>query len=231
MPAGSFWMGSPDDQPDRDPDEHRHRVEITRPFYLGRFEVTQGQWASVMDQQPSHFAGDDALPVDSVRWDAAVEFCTRLTAHTGRAVRLPTEAEWEYACRAGTDTRFSTGDRLSPTEANFDFTRNRAAEGQSPEATVPVGSYPPNAWGLYDMHGNVREWCFDWYRRDWYLESPATDPRGPQRGDFHVLRGGGWDDYEGTCRAAQRIGYKPGDREEAIGLRIVVEVDVQHDAR
>lgn len=226
-PAGDFDMGSPSAERDRDSDELPRRVRISRPFYLGKFEVTQQQWRALMDDNPSFFTGDGQRPVERVSWDDAVRFCRRATEVTGRIVRLPTEAEWEYACRAGAATAYATGDDLEPRDANFDATEGGALGGSPLHETLPVGSHPPNAWGLYDMHGNVREWCADWYGA--YPPgrgiSPLVDPVGPMQGDAHVLRGGSWDDYARRCRSAYRHGYRPGDREECNGFRVAVEVD------
>ncbi len=227
IPAGWFWMGAPPDEAGRDEDAPRHRVRISRPFYLGRYEVTQAQWLAVMDRLPSFFTGDASLPVDSVRWEQAHEFCRRVSQQTGRTVRLPTEAQWEYACRAGTTTAFSFGPRLTPRDANFDWTDGGADGGVTLERTTPVGTFRPNAWGLYDMHGNVKEWCLDWYGRDYYRHSPSVDPRGPARGSQHVLRGGSWDDYARRCRSAYRGGHRPGDRDHTLGFRVCVEIPAE----
>jgi formylglycine-generating enzyme required for sulfatase activity len=225
VPAGAFIMGSPDDEPGRDPDELAHRVTITRAFYMGIHEVTQSQWQRVMPDNPSFFDDDPRRPVDSVTWEMAEAFCRRLSARVGRTVRLPTEAEWEYACRAGTTTPFSFGDDLLPYEANYDWTHDGANPGDFPHQTMHVASFPANAWGLYDMHGNVREWCVDWYASDTYKRAPNVDPNGPDTGAIHVLRGGGWEDYDRRCRSAYRHGYKPGDRDSCIGFRVCVEIE------
>ena len=225
VPAGDFWMGSPADERGRDADETRHRVRITRPFYLGKFEVTQAQWDAVTDANPSFFVGDDRQPVDSVDWEMAIAFCRRLSTRIGRTVRLPTEAEWEYACRAGTTTAYGFGHKLPAKMANFDWTHGGAEPGESIERTTAVGTFRPNAWGLYDMHGNVREWCLDYYQRDYYVQSPEHDPRGPRQGTHHVLRGGSWDDYVRRCRSAYRGSHRPGDRDHANGLRVCVETE------
>ncbi len=224
IPAGEFAMGSPADEPGRDPDEHLHRVCVSRSFYMSRYEITQEQWGAVIDESPSRFQGKLALPVDSVTWEQAQAFCRRLSDRAGRAVRLPTEAEWEYACRAGTTTPFAFGDTLTKLDANHDWTGGVALSAELVEETMPVGSFAANAWGLHDMHGNVREWCSDWYGGDYYRASPAVDPAGPAAGAFHVLRGGAWEDHARRCRSAYRHGYKPGDRDECIGLRVCVDV-------
>jgi formylglycine-generating enzyme required for sulfatase activity len=224
VPAGGFQMGSPDDETDRDSDEPLHAVRIGRPFYLGRFEVTQAQWEAVMEQQPSHFVGDGRRPVESVRWEDCQSFCQRLSKLTGQAVRLPTEAQWEYACRAGTQTRYSGGDQLDVERVNFDWTEGLAGEGIPPGETIPVDRTVANPWGLHGMHGNVREWCRDWYAPYPVDAAPRVDPQGPPRGPQRVLRGGCWDDYSRRCRSAFRHGFRPGDRESCNGLRIMVEI-------
>jgi formylglycine-generating enzyme required for sulfatase activity len=198
IPAGEFLMGSPDSDPGARGDEKpQHRVRITRPFYLSTSEVTQGEYQRVMGTNPSFFsstgpgkdrvAGLDTarLPVEQARWHDAVDFCRRLSAlprerQAGRSYRLPTEAEWEYACRAGTRTAFHCGTALSSAQANFNgnFPCGGAARGPFLARTAEARSYAPNAWGLYDLHGNVWEWCQDWYDRDYYRESPAEDPPG-----------------------------------------------------
>jgi len=169
--------------------------------------------------------GDLRLPVDSVTWEDAVTFCERLSRRVGRRCRLPTEAEWEYSCRAGTTTAFGGGDDLTVFEANFDWSHGGATGEEGPQQTVVVGIYEANEWRLHDMHGNVREWCADWYDRDEYTRSPLRDPTGPPSGTAHVLRGGCWEDYGRRCRSAYRHGYRAGDRDECIGLRICVEIE------
>jgi len=224
IPAGRFVMGSPEDEPGRDGDDPQHEVVITRPFLLGQHEVTQLQWRAVMEKDPSGFTGDERLPVDSVEWDEAMEFCRRLSEKIHRAARLPSEAEWEYACRAGTKTAFYFGERLRPRDANYDWTEGGADGDTSLAKTTPVGSFRPNGFGLFDMHGNVREWCLDWYGRDYYLAGPKKDPRGPKNGVERVLRGGSWDSYARRCRSAYRGGRRSGDRDETIGFRVLLEI-------
>jgi formylglycine-generating enzyme required for sulfatase activity len=210
--------------------ERQHDVEITRPFYIGVFEVTQGQYEAVMKRNPSYFSanGPDkellkdldtaSFPVDGVSWDDAVEFCRRLSDVDGRTFDLPTEAEWEYACRAGATTMFAFGNTLSKRQANY--------LGVKP-TTAPVGSFEANAFGLYDMHGNVSEWCKDWYERDYYSKSPRVDPTGPLTGIYRVIRGGCLNNPTVFCRSAARDFGRPdraGDREkgDVYGFRIVM---------
>ena len=229
IPAGGFLMGSPEDEEDRDDDETQHRVKISRPYWLGKYPVTQGQWEEAMGGNPSDFkdAGKDA-PVETVSWEDAVEFCGKLNEREGKAGRLPdgyryslpTEAEWEYACRAGTTTAFSFGDSLSSNQANFDggYPYGDAEEGAYLESTTPVGKYEPNPWGLYDMHGNVDEWCHDWI--DDYGTKAVTDPVGPASGSYRVGRGGGWCSLAGYCRSAYRFRSDPVNRHDFLGFRL-----------
>ena len=178
----------------------QREVTISNPFYMGICEVSQEQYEAVMGTDPSQFKGA-RCPVGHVLWQDAAEFCRKLSAKTGQTVRLPTEAEWEYACRAGTKTRFSFGDRdedlhrygnycdKSCTYMNPPWKDKKHSDGH--DTVAPVGSYKPNAWGLYDLHGNVAEWCLDWYA-DSYADAKSVDPQGPDSGRVHVLRGGSW---------------------------------------
>jgi sulfatase modifying factor 1 len=229
---GEFLMGSPWSEKDRSDDELQHRVRLTEPFWLGKYPVTQKQWKAVMGNNPSHFQGDN-LPVEMVSWEDAMEFCRRLTEMErtagrllgGLAYSLPTEAQWEYACRAGTTTamafgyRLSTGYRLSSREANFhgNYPYGGAAKGPYLKKTTPVGSYRPNAWGFYDLHGNVWEWCADRYGA--YPSGSVTDPTGPSSGTNRVHRGGGWYGSGMNCRSAYRNRNTPGGRLDILGFR------------
>jgi formylglycine-generating enzyme required for sulfatase activity len=225
IPAGEFTMGSSTDEAERRDDEGpQHRVRITRPFYLGAYEVTQAQYEKVMGKNPSAFKGP-TRPVESVRWNDAVEFCRRLSREEGRTYRLPTEAEWEYACRARSTTPFTYGKALSTrTDANFnaDYSYNGSETGPYREETVPVGSFRPNAWGLYDMHGNVWEWCQDWFASDYYQKSPANDPPGPTSGTYRVDRGGAWSVDAAGSRSASRDGCSPNMSDYSRGFRVVL---------
>jgi formylglycine-generating enzyme required for sulfatase activity len=206
IPAGSFVMGSPEDEEKHFEDETQHLVEITQPFLLKTTPVTQAEWLAVMGDNPAHFQGDDRRPVEMVSWEDAVRFCEGLTSQTGGMYRLPTEAEWEYACRAGT-----TGARYGDLDAVAWYRDN--ARG----STQPVGQKQPNAWGLFDMLGNVDEWCQDWYGND--SSEPQRDPKGPPSGDPRVFRGGALDYYAQYCRAAQRFSNLPTDRNLNVGFR------------
>jgi formylglycine-generating enzyme required for sulfatase activity/serine/threonine protein kinase len=216
IPAGEFLMGSPDSDKDAVDDEKpQHRVRITRPFYLGVHEVTQGQYREVTGETPSHFRGSDDLPVESVNHHGAIAFCTKLSAKEGVSYRLPTEAEWEYACRAGSTTRYSFGDdEASLGEVAW-------YKGNSGNRTHPVGQKRPNAWGLYDMHGNVWELCGDWFDEDYYGQSPpSANPLGPSHAADRVIRGGGWRSIPQIVRSADRSGRAPGARPHDLGFRL-----------
>ena len=218
IPAGTFIMGSPPDEVRREASEPQHKVTLTKEFYMGVTQVTQRQWKSLMgkDNNPSQFRGDD-LPVEHVSWDDAVAFCNRLSQKEGMRCRLPTEAEWEYACRAGTKTRWYTGND----EKTLDEASWHAAN--SGGQTHPVGQKKANAWGLYDMHGNVMQWCSDWYGD--YPNTDVTDPKGPDGGRGRLLRGGAADSGAlDAVRCASRYGpVQPGDHSVLFGLRVVVE--------
>jgi formylglycine-generating enzyme required for sulfatase activity len=230
IPAGAFLMGSPDsDQDAQDDEKPQHRVRITRPFYLGVNPVTQGQYRAVTGANPSHFKGSDDLPVECVSWKDAIAFCNKLSERDGlkpyyqsgggaplggEGYRLPTEAEWEYACRAGSTTRFSFGDD----EASFG--EYAWFSGNSDSKTHPVGQKRPNAFGLYDMHGNVGEWCWDWREFRYYGQSPVDDPVGPSQAALRVFRGGRWDDDPQASRSAYRDGFTPDYRDYGAGFRL-----------
>jgi formylglycine-generating enzyme required for sulfatase activity len=219
IPAGTFLMGSPPDEPFRGADEMTPRtVTIGRPFYLGVFPVTQRDYEAVMKENPAHFqkkeGGGPDHPVEEVSWDDAMAFCRKLSGlwaekRVDRVYRLPSEAEWEYACRAGSTTPFSFGARLSSGEANFDGTRpyGGGAAGPFRRQTTPVGSFPANAWGMHDMHGNVWEWCADWH-------TP---------GQHRALRGGSWNNSGHLCRSARRQKYAPDFRVDSVGFRVMLE--------
>jgi formylglycine-generating enzyme required for sulfatase activity len=251
---GKFLMGSPANEADRGDDEHQHEVEITRPFWLGVHPVTVGQFRAFVkatgyrtqaereggahrwtgskweldartNWQNPGFAQDESHPVVCVSWNDAQEFCAWLTkTHSGHAYRLPTEAEWEYACRGGasSSTPFHYGASLCSTQANFDgnYLYGGAAKRPYLQRTTPVGSYKPNAWGLYDLHGNVWEWCADWYAADYYQQSPRRDPPGPPEGSRRVIRGGGWNSDGQICRSAVRGGREPAIRFSDLGFRV-----------
>ncbi|MFO0926517.1 MAG: formylglycine-generating enzyme family protein [Gemmataceae bacterium] len=220
-PPGSFLMGSPPHEGERADGETQHRVTLTQGYWLGIHEVTQAQWQAVMRNNPSKFK-DDVRPVEQVSWHDCQEFCKKLGDKTGKRFRLPTEAEWEYACRAGTTTPFHFGKTISTEQANYNgtFTYGQARKGVFRERTTPVGRYAPNAWGLHDMHGNVTEWCQDWYGK--YPEGDSQDYQGPETGDGRVVRGGSWRGRPWFCRAAFRIWAGPGTQSIIGGCRVVL---------
>jgi len=219
----TFMMGSPPDEPKRDNDEKQHRVTLSQGFYMQTTEVTQQQWKAVMGNNPSHFKNCDDCPVENVSWNDVQTFIQKLNQKEGTTkFRLPTEAEWEYAARAGTQTAFFSGDCLSTDKANFDgnYPMAGCSKGIYRNKTVSVGSFPANAWGLYDMHGNVWEWCHDLYGD--YLATSVTDPTGPTSGLRRVGRGGGWSYVARHCRSAIRNGYGPGDSDNYLGFRLAL---------
>jgi len=227
IPAGTFQMGSPEgsvgaanDEWMRNPkrDNFQHTVTLTKPFQMGVTEVTQEQYQQVMGSNPSVFKNPKG-PVENVSWTDAAKFCELLSAKIGRTVRLPTEAEWEYACRAGSTTRYYYGEDTDTKE----LVEYAWYEDNSNRSTHPVGQKKPNAWGLYDMAGNVWEWCQDYYKGP-YEEKNVTDPRGlAPATDVRVLRGGCWESRSLSQRSANRGAVNPDRANSRFGFRIVVE--------
>jgi formylglycine-generating enzyme required for sulfatase activity len=215
IPAGTFRMGSPDsDRGVFDDEKPAHRVTISQPFYLGKYPVTQAQWEAVMGTNPSQFTGERNRPVERVSWEDTQEYIRRLNTREGGArYRLPTEAEWEYACRAGSQTAYCFGDDPSQLSAYGWYVDN------SGRVSHLVGQHKPNAWGLYDMHGNVWEWVQDWYGK--YTVEPVTDPQGSASGSYRVIRGGGWHIDARDCRSAYRGRRAPGYRVVDLGFRLL----------
>jgi formylglycine-generating enzyme required for sulfatase activity len=227
IPPGSFLMGS--DHPEGQDDEKPvHRVTLTKGFFLGAHPVTQAQWKAITGESPSSFKGDNR-PVENVSWDDCQAFCQKLTAHLGGrgAVGLPSEAEWEYACRAGTTTEFHFGDTITPDQVNYNgqFTWNESPKGKYREETTEVGSFPANPWGLFDMHGNVWEWCQDWYGPYSIGEQIDTIQLTEQSNEYRVLRGGCWYGFPGGCRSAYRDGDVPAIRDYFFGVRCSFRLD------
>ncbi len=267
IPAGSFAMGDDNGLDDEWP---AHEVTITKPFYLGKCEVTVGQFRRFVeatgyvtdaekgtgfqgafgwDRKAMEFAMNaeyswrspgfpqsDADPVVNVSWNDAMEFCKWLSREKGKTYRLPTEAEWEYACRAGTATEYSHGDdpegvakigNVADAEFKSQFPELeaviQASDGHA--YTSPAGSFLPNAFGLYDMHGNVWEWCADWYDPEHYTRSPSIDPEGPATGEERVYRGGGWFNCTRGCRAASRSASQPENRNLTLGFRVAATAE------
>ncbi len=245
--GGTFQMGSPESEMQRETDETQHEVTVSD-FYIGRYEVTQEQYEKVMGDNPSNFSGEN-LPVENVTWYDAIEYCNRLSEQEGltpvytvdgenvswdrsaNGYRLPTEAEWEYAARAGTTTPFNTETSISDEEANyyghypygieenyFSQDNLETEPGQYRQTTVEVNSFSPNNWGLYNIHGNVAEWCFDYYGA--YDLENTDNPSGPTTGTLRVNRGGGWNDYAKHLRSAYRASTTPNQGMSNIGFRI-----------
>jgi len=243
-PAGKFIMGSPRSEPERRPGEDQVEVTLSRGFWIGKFEVTQGEWQRVVGKFPGerNAGAGDAFPAYTVNFAEAEGFCRNLTEQAraagglpdGWEIRLPTDAQWEYACRAGTTTATAFGDKLSSRQANFQGRPyNGAEEGPSLQRTTEVGSYPANAWGLHDMHGNVFEWCRDWYHLrlpggvDPDLRDAEATASRSEHGDIsRVRRGGCYADEGWPCRSAFRLRFEPERRHEHIGFRVVaVQLD------
>jgi formylglycine-generating enzyme required for sulfatase activity len=217
---GTFRMGSPEEEEVRWRRELAHRVTLTRGFFMGVHTVTQEEWQAIMGNNPSEFKDEKNLPVESVSWNDCQEFIKKLSDREKKPYRLPTEAEWEYACRAGTTTPFYCGATLSTAQANYNGNHvyGTGKQGVHRMKTTPAGSFPANAWGLHDMHGNVFQWC-----QDWYVDYPSDhliDPKGPISGARKILRGGSWNDYPHYCRSAYRSVNVPETRGNVIGFRI-----------
>jgi formylglycine-generating enzyme required for sulfatase activity len=233
IPGGTFIMGSPkEEENSMDSERPQHEVTI-EPFFMGKYQVTQAQWRFVaqlpqvnreLEQDPSHFKGDNR-PVEQVSWEDAVEFCDRLSQYTGRTYRLPSEAEWEYACRAGSAKPFAFGDTITTNEVNYDgnYTYGNAPKGEYRGRTTPVGTFQPNAFGLYDMHGNVWEWCQDNWHSNY--EGAPTDGNAwldnEESSNRKLLRGGSWFNYPANCRSAFRYDNDLDYRIGNFGFRVV----------
>ena len=239
---GEFLMGSPDTEPGHHAREHQHKVKITKPFYIASTEVTQAQWKVLMGNNPSYFKGDN-LPVENVSWEDARRFCEKLSEREKRKFRLPTEAEWEYACRAGKQGPVAGTGKLDEMawyadnsgDARVDSTRLWKDDPDNyfknllanKCRTRPVGTAKPNDWGLYDMQGNVTEWVADWLDDEYYKNSPAADPAGPEKSELEsrVLRGGSWGNEPANCRAANRDWNRADTRSGSIGFRIAMDAE------
>jgi sulfatase modifying factor 1 len=227
IPAGTFTMGSPEGEEGRYDREHQHKVTITKPFYMQTTEVTQGQWKAVMGTNPwkDEYGAKEGVnyPATCVSWNDAVAYCKKLSEKEGKTYRLPTEAEWEYACRAGTETRWSFGDDEKVLGDYAWYEGNAMDIGE--RYAHQVGLKKPNAFGLYDMHGNVFEWCHDVYGEDYYQQSSEKDPTGPTSGFFRVLRGGSWSNGTHGLRSARRGLVVAGRYYFYDGFRVVRELD------
>lgn len=213
--AGTFWMGATDDDQFKQSNElPRHQVKLGA-FSISKYPVTQAQWQAVMGTNPSYFKGNE-LPVEQVSWNDCQAFCQKLSSITGKTFRLPTEAEWECACRAGTQTIWPFGNEQGLLGQYAWF------NGNSGNQTHPVGQLQPNAWGLFDMLGNVWEWCSDWFDERYYANSSQDNPQGPSGGQYRLLRGGGWSNNPNSCRSAFRCWGPPASLGGNFGLRVVV---------
>lgn len=247
IPAGEFEMGAPESEAESRADERPlHRIRISRPFFLGVHEVTQQEYKHVMGSNPSYFSREGegrrkvegidtrAFPVENVSWEDGIAFCKKLSElpeeqKAGRVYRLPTEAEWQYACRAGTTTAFHYGRALGAGDANINgnFPYGGAPRGVFLGRTAVVGSYRPNAFGLHDMHGNVAELTADWYGRSYFKDSPAIDPPGPEAGADRVVCGGSWGTDAARCRAAFRRSNAPSGKASYFGFRVACSVSAE----
>jgi sulfatase modifying factor 1 len=233
IPAGAFMMGSPPDEPSRNKDEVQHQVTISKPFYMQATEVTLKQWRALMGKRFFGLfkrRGKANNPIVKVSWYDCADFIEKLNALNEGVYRLPTEAEWEYASRAGSQKAYSWGEGIDCTKAMYsnntlkseecvDYVKSR---GLATDGPAPVKSYPPNAWGLYDMHGNVWEWVQDWYGA--YPPTAVVDPQGVETGTERIRRGGSWFKYGRTCRSANRNFAHPATKHNTLGFRVVREV-------
>lgn len=222
IPGGTFLMGSPKSQGYED--EHPQRRVMVAPFLMGKYPVTREQWECLMGESPVRFPGA-TRPVDNISWKAAVQFCETLAKRTGRAYHLPSEAQWEYACRAGTTTPFYFGETLTTDVANYngEFTFRSEPKGIYRHKPTEVGLFPPNAFGLFDMHGNLWEWCADaWH--DSYEGAPPDDRAWTLQGEaaYRVARGGSWHDTPEVCRSATRLRMDAGEGDEIMGFRVAL---------
>ena len=225
---GAFMMGSPKGEKKRYDNETQHKVTLSKGFYMSVYTVTQEQWKEIMGNNSSAFKGEKNLPMESVSWNDCQEFVKKLRKKDNKPYRLPTEAEWEFSCRAGTRTPFYFGEMISTDRANYNGTIGWSFglgnKGVYREKTTPVGTFPANAWGLYDMHGNVSQWCQDWYGD--YPQKDVVDPQGPDKGKFRVLRGGTWFSHPGYCRSSCRFRNEPGNRTLGVsGFRLCFFVE------
>ncbi|MBC1222278.1 SUMF1/EgtB/PvdO family nonheme iron enzyme [Nostoc sp. UCD121] len=236
IPGGQFFMGSPENEPERYSDESPQHTVTVQPFFMGKFPVTQSQWAIVatlkkvnidLNSEPSNFKGANR-PVECVSWDDAVEFCARLSNKTGKNYRLPSEAEWEYACRAGTTTPFYFGETITTDLANYDgnYTYNSGSKGEFLCQTTDVGKFPPNFFGLFDMHGNVWEWCQDTWHEN-YNGAPTDASPWISPNENRLLRGGSWYFNPGRCRSAIRYSVARVVRYNEVGFRVVVAASLR----
>jgi len=238
IPAGTFTMGSPKDEKGRGTSEARHKITISRPFYIQITEVTVGQWEKIMGRRLLNFRKTDDLPIVKVSWHDAIKYINRMNARGEGTYRLPTDAEWEYAARAKTTTTYSWGAKIDCTNAMYSNNQSKSdacvdhvrSKGLKPDRPAPVKSYPPNAWGLYDMHGNAWEWCQDGFDPDKHGLDPHTtyelvDPIISRSTNNRIRRGGSWFGKGGSCRSANRTYSHSSVRYRTTGFRLVREVE------
>jgi sulfatase modifying factor 1 len=220
IPAGTFMMGSPRTEKRRETNERPHQVTLSKGFWLAIHPVTQACWRKVMRKSPSYFRGADR-PVEQVSWDDCQDFLQKLNNKDSHTYRLPSEAEWEYACRAGTTTPFYFGNTITTDQSNYrgQYPYADGEPGEDRMKTTPVGSFAPNGWGLHDTHGNLMEWCGDWYGE--YGRGKVVDPHGPATGEERVVRGGSFSFAAWNVRSADRRWHVPADRDRHVGFRPV----------
>ena len=221
IPAGTFYMGSPENEVGRNDSEGpQHQVNVPN-FFIGKYPLTQAQYQAIIGNNPAHFKGNNR-PVERVSWNNAVAFCQKLSQKTGKNYKLPSEAQWEYACRAGTTTPFYFGESITPDLVNYDgkYAYAAAPKGQYRKQTTDVGTFPPNAFGLYDMHGNVFEWCEDDWQEN-YINAPINGTALINQSIHKLLRGGSWDHLPVFCRSAYRSSYNLDSYYFNIGFRVV----------
>lgn len=224
IPSGKFLMGSPKNENERYSDEVQYEVILTKGYWLAETACTQALWEAVRGNNPSRFKGGQN-PVENVSWADIIKFIEKLNnLEPMLNFRLPTEAEWEYACRAGTTTPFSFGENITPEQVNYDGNNpyRGGKKGNYRKKTVPVKSLPCNPWGLYEMHGNLWEWCANWYRESYSVDS-VVNPVGPESGDDHVIRGGSWSNFGGSVRSACRYWHNHDYSSDFIGFRLVID--------
>ncbi len=227
IPAGAFVMGSPHNERGRHMNEKEHKVTISKGFWIGVYEVTQGQWKAIMNHNPAYFQKGDNYPVESVTWLQVQIFCDKLNEMTsssrpeGYVFALPSEAQWEFAARAGTSSALNNGKNLSDEKYNCDFLNEIGWYDyhHKNQSTHPVGMKKPNAWGLYDMHGNVSEWCSDWWGS---YHGEYVDPHGPKKGALRDVRGGSWGNSAQICRSGYRSSFAPDKMSFFLGMRLAL---------
>ena len=224
IPPRTFLMGSPAGEKEREGSEAQHQARLSKGFFMGTCPVTQAHWKKVMGENPSRFRGEN-LPVEQISWHECAAFCKKMSEMDGKLYRLPSESEWEHACRAGTITPFHFGETILADQGNFDakYPYGDGKKGTCRQQTTPVDEFAPNAWGLFDVHGNVWEWCSDWYGI--YPTEDSVDCHGPTNGAERVIRGGAWNQIPKRCRSAYRECSDPNKRRKDVGFRVCFSED------